>query len=1102
MINFNKAYNRADYIDFLRNTLLPEDFTLVNDDRDLLAQRSYTYKRLTKAIKLGECKSLDLAVYEMQHDSDNDPRISLTNEAFKVIEIENHEFALIFFIKKDACQFRFSLIHCQTERDQANKVITKLSNPRRYSFILGQDAKVHTPTQYLIKSGRITDCDDLKKRFSIEVVNKEFYQDIQRMFYKLLGASYSDGRHTIQTKAELVLPVAENSTVKQEFGVRLIGRLVFCWFLRKKKSSNGIALIPEEILSSEAVKNNYYHKIIEPLFFQLLNTKIEDRRKEYQAAPYNTIPFLNGGLFDPNLHKDFYEIDENGLSLYQNTLKISDAWFSDFLKILETYNFTIDENTSIDIDLSVDPEMLGRIFENLLAEINPETGETARKSTGSFYTPREIVEYMVDESLAQYLITNTNINEEKIRNLLDYNIDQVPVSKIECEQVLTAIDELKVLDPACGSGAYPMGILQKLILVLQKVDPDSIQWVIMQLDKIPNLQVRKTAEEHLINENWRYKHKMGIIQNSIYGVDIQNIATEISKLRLFLTLIVDEKIEDDKNNRGIHPLPNLSFKFVTANTLIGLPENVQDSQATIFSLDSQLDPLMEKLEKLREKFFYANGDEKYAIEEDFRDTQNRISEIILTNKSDNQKAIALANWKPFGDESCYWFDKKLMFGNNDGFDIVIGNPPYIQLQKMAGSSIQQAYKEQRYDTFTATGDIYCLFYERGNQLLKNNGFLCYITSNKWMRAKYGEKLRTFFASKTQPVKLIDFGGYKVFESATVDTNIMIFQKRQASNHNLRACTIGHDFVNKLNLAKYFVENTVIINNVSKESLIISSQEEMRIKEKIERIGTPLKDWDVNIYRGILTGFNEAFIISGAKKDELIRQDPKSAEIIRPILRGRDIKRYRAEFADLWLICTFPSKRIDIENYPAVKNWLKTFGQRLEQTGNSYKDSTGRLIKCRKKTNNKWFETQDSIGYWEEFDRQKIIYPNMTKFLPFLYDEEKYVTNQKCFVLTGKHLEFLTIFLNSSLFKFCFLNNFPELQGGTRELSKVFFQEIPIIKITEHQNKIFKHKLLTLQTLISKNLCTKKINYQTDKLIFDLYGLSKDERDTIGFIEIK
>ena len=223
--------------------------------------------------------------------------------------------------------------------------------------------------------------------------------------------------------------------------------------------------------------------------------------------------------------------------------------------------------------------------------------------------------------------------------------------------------------------------------------------------------------------------------------------------------------------------------------------------------------------------------------------------------------------------------------------------------------------------------------------------------------------------------------------------------------------------------------------------MILSDIEQRIKAKIEAIGTPLKDWDINIYRGILTGYNEAFIIDKAKKEEILanckteEERQKSAEIIRPILRGRDIKRYGYEFADLYIITTFPSLKIDIESYPAVKQHLLSFGyDRLKQTGDKG---------ARKKTNNKWFETQDSISYWEDFYKQKIVYPNMTKFMPFLLDKESFITNQKCFIMTGKKLAYLTAFFNSNIFKICYRDNFPELQGGTRELSKIFFEQVKI-----------------------------------------------------------
>ena len=228
--------------------------------------------------------------------------------------------------------------------------------------------------------------------------------------------------------------------------------------------------------------------------------------------------------------------------------------------------------------------------------------------------------------------------------------------------------------------------------------------------------------------------------------------------------------------------------------------------------------------------------------------------------------------------------------------------------------------------------------------------------------------------------------------------------------------------------------------------MILSDIEQRIKAKIEAIGTPLKDWDINIYRGILTGYNEAFIIDKVKKEEILanckteEERQRTAEIIRPILRGRDIKRYGYEFADLYIITTFPSLKIDIESYPAVKQHLLSFGyDRLKQTGDKG---------ARKKTNNKWFETQDSISYWEEFFKHKIVYPNMTKFMPFLLDKKNFMTNQKCFIMTGEKLAYLTAFFNSNIFKICYRDNFPELQGGTRELSKIFFEQVKIPDIED------------------------------------------------------
>ena len=288
-----------------------------------------------------------------------------------------------------------------------------------------------------------------------------------------------------------------------------------------------------------------------------------------------------------------------------------------------------------------------------------------------------------------------------------------------------------------------------------------------------------------------------------------------------------------------------------------------------------------------------------------------------------------------------------------------------------------------------------------------------------------------------------------------------------------------------------------------DSWVILSPIEQSIKRKIEAVGIPLKDWDLNIYRGVLTGCNEAFIINSTKRKEILancqsaEEKERTEELIRPILRGRDIKRYGYEWADLWLIATFPSRHYDIELYPAVKEYLLSFSiERLEQTGTVHNINEEKF-KSRKKTNNKWFETQDSISYWEDFSKPKVIYPNMTKYMPFVYDNMSYITNQKCFIITGIFVAYLTAFFNSSLFKYCFRDSFPELQGGTRELSKIFFEKIPVCKISDSQDVLFQEAVEDIQ-----DKYTKQKAQRIDSMLFDLYKLTPDERKAIGFVEIQ
>lgn len=365
--------------------------------------------------------------------------------------------------------------------------------------------------------------------------------------------------------------------------------------------------------------------------------------------------------------------------------------------------------------------------------------------------------------------------------------------------------------------------------------------------------------------------------------------------------------------------------------------------------------------------------------------------INRLGKESSKKYARLYSWKPFKNELTDWFDAEWMFGVKDGFDIIIGNPPYIQLQKedSDGEKFGDTYKDCGFETFAKTGDIYCLFFEKGYNLLKNTGILSFITSNKWMRAGYGEKLRKFFSEKTNPLVLIDFMGTKIFESSTVDVNILIFEK--SKNKGKTRAVIANESSRK-DLGDYVQKNYLTINFNTSENWVIISPIEKRIKEKIEKYGTPLKDWDIQINRGILTGFNEAFIISGEKKDELIAEDPKSAEIIKPILRGKDIKKNGYKFANLWLICTHNGireenePRIDIKDYPAVKAHLDKYYTNLAKRSDKG-DTPYNLRNC---------------AYIKEFSKPKIVFPAiMTKDAFFAYDDEKYVILAPGNIITGQ-----------------------------------------------------------------------------------------------------
>ena len=1027
----------------------------------------------------------------------------------------------------------------------------RLHNPHRAHLDILSELSLEECVQWIDEKQKPKNFDGLLAAWLAKLNTEE----LNKQFYRKLFAWYE------WAVKEATFPTDENRVIKpEEHVIRLVTRLLFVWFI-KEKGLVADALFNksqiQDLLAEDDFDNgdSYYRTVLQNLFFATLNTEIGKRgfstrsyttHRNFSRYRYKTqisdpnkllelfdkTPFINGGLFD--CLDSFKATGDGGYRIdcfsdvdYKK-LSIPNHLFFDenrgLLPLLEHYKFTVEENTPIQQEVALDPELLGRVFENLLAAYNPETGATVRKQTGSYYTPRAIVDYMVDETLVATLSQkcsptddgDTKLWEERLRYLLDYAqaFDDANewFDDAEKDAVVRAISELKILDPAVGSGAFPMGMLHKLTLALRRLDPDNSRWEKLQKERAIqrseiafDTQDDSTLREELIEIDKTFKRyrnsdfgrKLYLIQNSIFGVDIQPIACQIAKLRFFISVAIEQEPEQDAENFGIKPLPNLETRFIAANTLIGF-----EQQRTLTSNKAR--DLEQELRDNRERHFHATTRKR---KREFKRKDARLRKELATalhsmgTPADNAEKIA--QWDPYDqNDTADWFATELMFGITDGFDVVIGNPPYIQLQK-EGGRLGNLYQDKGFDTFARTGDIYCLFYEKANQLLKNNGYVCFITSNKWMRAGYGKKLRDYFVTLTQPIQLLDMGP-DVFD-ATVDTNILLFQKIVSDVPTaFVGVSLGVDFDRQTgNIARYVNDNGATMEMLAEgEPWVILSSAELNLKRKIEEVGKPLKDWDINIYYGIKTGCNEAFIIDAAKREQLIAQDPKSAEIIKPILRGKDIKRYHVKWAKLYLLfipwhfplhedstITGASQNAEdqfSENYPAIYNHLLQFEDRLSKRNRS---ETGIRYE--------WYALQRCANtYYPDFDKEKIIYPETTHSANFFYDSGEFFLDKTCFMITGRDLKILVGLLSSTLMTFAYKRYCSGTVLGAKgyQYNKHALEKLPVAKIPAERQQPF----ITLvdQILDAKytdsDFDVSNFENEIDKLVYELYNLTEDE----------
>ena len=1058
-------------------------------------------------IDTSDSYSIGLFHYQVSKGSVVNKRVGLRHLVKSFINPTWGEFDAALVVFDDGKHWRLSFI-CDIKGE--NTV------PKRYTFVFGESDNYYNTAvnRFVTLKQKGISFETLKDAFSVEALSKDFYKDLFEWYQWAVDPSTNitfpnntstedDDRDDIETKI-----------------IRMITRIMFVWFIKQKQ------LVPDCIFELKHLKKilkdfdplsttvgNYYNAILQNLFFGTLNRAIieedgstrkfstsskRDVKTLYRYAEMFTIseqevidtfaeiPFLNGGLFeclDKTRYIDGVEQCYNFDGFSRNDARFADGRFKHravvpnilffepergLLSILSRYNFTIEENSPEEQQVALDPELLGKVFENLLGAYNPETQETARNQSGSFYTPREIVNFMVDESLIAYLGKT-----ELVRSLFGHDF-QFDASKTEqYKEIADKLKAIKILDPACGSGAFPMGILNRMVEIFERIQPDA------------NV----------------YELKLSIIENCLYGIDIQSIAAQITKLRFFISLICNCEKDASAINFGIPTLPNLETKFVSANTLIA--KKKKDAQLQLFE-NPDIETTKSELAEIRHKHFAAkSASTKHRLRKQDQDLREKLANLL---SEDNcfapEDAKQLSEWNPYDQNAVSsFFDPEWMFGVSDGFDLVIGNPPYIQLMNNGGK-LGKLYEKLDYSTFARTADLYCLFYERGWQLLKRDGHLCFITSNKWMRAGYGAKLREFFTKKTNPLLLIDFAGVKVFENATVDANILMYAKSE--NEQKTICAVANK-QNKdciMNLSDFIQQQSVKCSFDTSDSWVVLSPIEQSIKRKIEAVGTPLKEWDIQIYRGVLTGCNDAFIIDTAKRNEILsncqteEERQRTAELIRPILRGKDIKRYGYEWADLWLIYIpwhFPyqfdasiqgasdkAEKAFKEQYPAVYSHML-----------QYKEPLSKRNKAETGIRYEWYAMQRwGAKYWEDFSKPKIIFQEIVQSSQFLYDEKiHYFCNDTGRIIVGSQLPFILGVLNSKLFFYAvkkFYGGGVLGEHGIR-MKHTFFGNFPCLPYDKKIEDIANHLSCNFDTKLAEEL---------DRIIGESYSLTEEEISVI------
>ncbi|EDP6266306.1 class I SAM-dependent DNA methyltransferase [Campylobacter jejuni] len=956
---------------------------------------------------------------------------------------------------------------------------------------------------------------------------------------------------------------AINSKLKEE-NFETILKLLILWLNRilflKLIESNLVRFNDDKNLKFLNFKKIPDFDKLSELFFEVLAKEKSTRKK----SEFAYLPYLNSSLFEKQSIENTLEISSlsNDLKLfyYKNTVlkddkckaKKGQVGLLEYLfEFLDSFDFGSDDEQSEILSQKelISSSVLGNVFEKLNGY-----------KEGSFYTPSFITSYMCKESITKVVLDKFNAQFDL--DAKDISELRKSLRKEDKKAQKELLNSIKICDPAVGSGHFLVSALNVMLSIYDELNLfDEEFYLEVQNDEIliagrkgEFIEYKRPStpkdKAHLIQQEL-FHTKKDIIENNLFGVDINPNSCEITKLRLWIELLKHSFYQsfDDENYHDLKTLPNIDINIKCGNSLVSYFETgkslnhypnikermgkykriVKDYKEGFYTDKSHINQEIKNLKISFKNFCFADKFKKEM--KSFNDKCEKYSKkygnflavddenlkffvsanLTLFDFDEKEATKEFANLKKeydniFNLESNHPFEWRFEFpeildddGNFKGFDLIIGNPPYIRQEELKELKPHLA---KNYKVYKGTSDIYTYFYELGFNVLKDNGVLSYITSNKYTRAGYGEALREFLLKNVKFLEYTDLNGIKVFDSATVDTSILCFEKSKSKDNKFKYLALSNEILKTcaydIGLYKDFAEFSQ--NSLSKESFTFSDENTSALKAKIERIGTPLKEWQgLNIYRGILTGYNEAFIITTEKRNEILAnckdeaEKERTAKLIRKMLRGRDIKRYSYEWAGLWVINAHNGYKnqngekveaINIENYPSLKKHFDEFYPQLEKRAD--KGLTPYNLR--------------NCAYIEEFEREKIVYSEIVRKPQFYLDTKlNFYAEATSFILTGENLKYLIAFLNNDFVAFIFKTFYAGGNLGENgfRYKKAFLEKLPIPKINSKNQKLADELINLVDEILKakeqdKNANTQELENKINSLVYKLYNLTEEE----------